>query len=879
MNSEKEADNGGGCWTSRRIDSLVILVVDALRFDFARDHLPLSVGSRLFPGSKKDGTRGYSRLYQFVADPPTVTMQRLKALTTGGLPTFADITGSFGGANIEEDSWVEQLIATRNHRAGHQTINNTLSQIAFVGDDTWVDLFPTQFDDCHPYPSFNTRDLDTVDNGCLLHLPRLLDGLIGLNRNATRTNSNSSDFELIIAHFLGVDHVGHTYGPNDSQMDKKLHQMDVMLSHSMGVIDAAPHTSCVGTFVFGDHGMTEDGNHGGGTNEERNAGLFVHYSPGCKLEHDKKLDGSEVGTDSIKSFNSINQIDLVPTISLLLGLPIPYANIGGIVPELLPVPRQIVTEGSSESDFTSHATVALALNAGQVWSYFDDYSKISRDLPLGKLDELKELLDSATLVFKEALADAIYQSKQGHTLNDSMSFRQACSLYKLFLAESTDLGKRVWTQFNESGMMLGIGILAIAWFAAFPLWRKSIRQHMSGLLFSGKDIVDGTYKKGKTKTHINGSSNSLISLTKNYRREEVTASLIFMVFHCGILTFGNSYIDNEREVIAFCLSVLCLMVFRRLFFATLVRERTVFLPLIVAICARLNDLLATGHGLDPSIRLHVAHHSVVFVSSLIILAYLRFAWLSSSGSAAIDTIAIIFLAFSWWEKRLRDHSRNGFYYARIAIALAALGLSHSVYKILRNMRQRVPKDWQQLVQLALFRVMIFIVIFTGPSTASTGVLIFVQTAALSNMMQSSGTKSIDAPVIAAMWRLAIRHVFFATNHHCSFNRLHYSAAFVATDTFMFHVAGSSLFMNTFGWEIVGSALVMSLSRCNADADGCSEKKSKYSNTMNAWHWFLFYQWTEILSSCISVSLMKRHLMVWAIFAPRFMFSAVFTCCI
>jgi hypothetical protein len=32
---------------------------------------------------------------------------------------------------------------------------------------------------------------------------------------------------------------------------------------------------------------------------------------------------------------------------------------------------------------------------------------------------------------------------------------------------------------------------------------------------------------------------------------------------------------------------------------------------------------------------------------------------------------------------------------------------------------------------------------------------------------------------------------------------------------------------------------------------------------------------ETLSSCISVSLMRRHLMVWAIFAPRFIFAGIF----
>jgi phosphatidylinositol glycan class O len=91
-----------GCWLPRRIDSLVILVVDALRFDFAKYHLPLSVGSRILSSSMKvhnnhnTTTRQTtsSQLLQFVADPPTVTMQRLKGLTTGSLPTFADISGN-----------------------------------------------------------------------------------------------------------------------------------------------------------------------------------------------------------------------------------------------------------------------------------------------------------------------------------------------------------------------------------------------------------------------------------------------------------------------------------------------------------------------------------------------------------------------------------------------------------------------------------------------------------------------------------------------------------------------------------------------------------------------------------------------------------------
>ena len=33
-----------------------------------------------------------TRLFKFLADAPTTTLQRLKSLTTGGLPTFIDVS-------------------------------------------------------------------------------------------------------------------------------------------------------------------------------------------------------------------------------------------------------------------------------------------------------------------------------------------------------------------------------------------------------------------------------------------------------------------------------------------------------------------------------------------------------------------------------------------------------------------------------------------------------------------------------------------------------------------------------------------------------------------------------------------------------------------
>ena len=55
---------------------------------------------------------GHGRLFEFLADPPTTTMQRLKGLTTGSLPTFIDLSSNFGSYAITEDNIIEQVRMT-----------------------------------------------------------------------------------------------------------------------------------------------------------------------------------------------------------------------------------------------------------------------------------------------------------------------------------------------------------------------------------------------------------------------------------------------------------------------------------------------------------------------------------------------------------------------------------------------------------------------------------------------------------------------------------------------------------------------------------------------------------------------------------------------
>lgn len=104
---------------------LVLLVIDALRFDFLAPepaitpspyyHNVLSLPSIL---SAQQPTHSF--IFNAFADPPTVTLQRINGLTTGSLPTFVELGSNFGGSQITEDSIVRQMT-----KAGRKARNLT----------------------------------------------------------------------------------------------------------------------------------------------------------------------------------------------------------------------------------------------------------------------------------------------------------------------------------------------------------------------------------------------------------------------------------------------------------------------------------------------------------------------------------------------------------------------------------------------------------------------------------------------------------------------------------------------------------------------------------------------------------------------------------
>ena len=81
------------------------------------------------------------------ATSPTVTMPRLKAITTGSIPSFLDVVlnldeGDESSSLASQDTWLAQMKAKGT------------GKLVMYGDDTWLKLFPGTFDRADGTTSF-----------------------------------------------------------------------------------------------------------------------------------------------------------------------------------------------------------------------------------------------------------------------------------------------------------------------------------------------------------------------------------------------------------------------------------------------------------------------------------------------------------------------------------------------------------------------------------------------------------------------------------------------------------------------------------------------------------------------------------------------------
>ena len=404
-----------GCWHPKSFDKAVVLIIDALRYDFT---VPFNASAGeaqafhnalpfLYETAVQEPQNAF--LLPFIADPPTTTLQRLKGLTTGTLPTFIDAGSNFAGTAIEEDNLLMQM-----RDAGRKIVH--------LGDDTWTALFPGYFEEgiSRAYDSLKVWDLHTLDNGVIKHIMPLLG------------TEKGHEWDVMFAHCLGVDHAGHRYGPNHPAMTAKLQQMDGFLRD---VVNALHKDTLL--VVMGDHGMDRKGDHGGESDDEVEAALWMYSKKGIF----GRTDSAYVTPPATAKVRPVNQIDLVPTLALLLGLPIPFNNLGRPIEEAF--------AGKKGNAWENLAAVAKMTAAG-IHRYQAAYF-VARGI------------NETTI---EGSPHNLWQ-KAGQILNPKAG-KELYHAFSGYQAETLRICRDLWARFDVPSMILGIGILAAGLLALMP---------------------------------------------------------------------------------------------------------------------------------------------------------------------------------------------------------------------------------------------------------------------------------------------------------------------------------------------------------------------------------------------------------------------------
>ncbi|CAH2072540.1 unnamed protein product [Thlaspi arvense] len=856
------------CWTKPVVDRVVIIVLDALRIDFVAP-------SAFFPEAKPwmdkltilqmlaFANESSAKIFKAFADPPTTSLQRLKGLTTGGLPTFIDVGNSFGAPVIVEDNFINQLVLNGK-------------RLVMMGDDTWTQLFPNQFQKSYPFPSFNVKDLDTVDNGCIEHLfPTLYE----------------DDWDVLIAHFLGVDHAGHIYGVDSVPMIKKLEQYNSVLEKVIDILEsqARPgglHESTM-LIVMGDHGQTLNGDHGGGTAEEVETAMFAmstkkHTTP-VPPEFDtascrQNSDGKQI------CISSIEQLDFAATLSALLGISYPFGSIGHVNPELYALGSnkwnlddfELGNFGakSAVKEWMENYVNVLCVNAWQVKRYIDVYSNSSVvGFSSDDMSRISDLYSAAEQSWSKSVKHILMDSNGDENSTKISALKDQIAAYLSFFSSVVELARSKWTEFNLNLMITGFAILVIS----------LILQSLA--IFHG----DKTY-----------AVDSWLSTG--------AAFTLFIVLIRASSFLSNSYILEEGKVANFLLATTGLIRLRySVMRKTMRKEGVIFLAMVsvlrVSIDIGLTKQAATSQFMSssPSWMLGITpdHPALTYATELapilsvfilICVLYLAVARTPNEGLWKYVTvgsmISYFLIALLWASESdifgldgLLDVTggRNRIPQTVYVIALVQLFVLASA----RMFCAGNDKNWA-IRTVALVSACSSPVILLSGKQGSMLALAYLlagycimRLEGVERRSKSDGQKNFSKlnPLSVVQWTLLSICMFFASGHWCAFDGLRYGAAFVGFDEFVLIRQAILLTIETFGFSIIlsvfGLPLLIPIRSQTPQAHG--EKRHLL------FQMYMLYgviSATTVAATILCVTIHRRHLMVWGLFAPKFVFDVV-----
>ncbi|KAI5287857.1 major facilitator super transporter protein [Ascosphaera acerosa] len=535
-------------------DKVIFMVVDALRSDF------VYADESGFEFTQELIRSGAAVPFTAHAGPPTITMPRVKALTTGSVPSFVDVLLNFAESDTSstlqhQDTWLAQL---RHNASASATTGGSQNTLVMFGDDTWLKLFPDTFARHDGTTSFFVSDFTQVDRNVSRHLPAEL---------GPGDPAPAPDWSAMVLHFLGLDHIGHKAGPRSPHMLPKQREMDAVVRAVYEAMAAGPRLARALLVLCGDHGMNDAGNHGGSSEGETSPAL-VFVSPLLR-----RLQRDEGGTvpapaqprsGAFQYYETVEQVDVAPTLAGLLNLAVPTNSLGAFIPALLPLwrgrpdlQRRVLLRNARQLAAVVRARYPAfdALQVRHLAGPAGGDSTVPCDA-LGADDQ-----ELACLYARAMAATAAADAEAGAIVGDgsaeeeeedtgSAAHAAACAALLAFLRAAQRVLSSAATNYNVRYMLLAIGLagaaallaLVASWPVLFP-----------GRVRSPKDVPrDGS---SESESARDGSS--------------LFARVYFLATTAGYagMMIASSYVEEEQQFWHWVLSGWAAYIFVKRYFS------------------------------------------------------------------------------------------------------------------------------------------------------------------------------------------------------------------------------------------------------------------------------------------------------------------------
>lgn len=166
---------------------------------------------------------------------------------------------------------------------------------------------------------------------------------------------------------------------------------------------------------------------------------------------------------------------MVPTISLMLGIPVPFSNLGTVIADLFDYDP---SHSNGSLARMQQKLSALHLNAKQVQRFVREYGKQSNDLPQLELNKLD---DDFTLA-ESQLAELFSMSSSSKNTSNEALFALA-DRYVDYLGQVRGLCRSVWSKFDLVTMAIGGLIIVCAFLFNILLVCETKSAQLSAVTF------------------------------------------------------------------------------------------------------------------------------------------------------------------------------------------------------------------------------------------------------------------------------------------------------------------------------------------------------------------------------------------------------------